>query len=247
MGHNRLGFAFALAPVALGTVTLMACAAAHARLAGRRYPFRQLDEANEHGTVDPPADQRLDLSRDELREILRDLRQSANIGVADLSHLIAAAETRAASRRLRGLVCADVMSRDLVTVRPQTSLDVVAGLFRRHNFASLPVVDERDRLLGLIFQIHLIRQGRDDASRLRRSFAAAMTRLLDREGKGRPTAQDVMAAAVPRTTPDAPLGVLMPLLAQGDLDAVPVVERGRLVGIVIRTDLIGVLARRLAG
>lgn len=242
---HDLGFGFALAPVALGTALLVAIAVAYARATGRRYPFRQAPAENAHGTADPPALQRLGPTREELEALLRAFDQSANVGVADLSRLIAAAETLVASHRLHDLTCAGIMSRDLVTAGPETPLHAVADLFRRHGFASLPVVDTQGRLLGMIFQIHLIRRGREDALRLGRSFGAAMRRLLDAgwtaSGRGA-TAGEVMAVGLPRVTTGTPVSALPALLADGAFDAIPVVENGRLVGIVTRTDLIAAMA-----
>lgn len=55
---------------------------------------------------------------------------------------VAAAEETLATKRVGNLTCADIMSRDLVTVTPATSLTRVAALFREHHFKTLPVVDE---------------------------------------------------------------------------------------------------------
>src|SRR5690606_39958223 len=82
------------------------------------------------------------LSREELTEILQRYRQSLNLGVEDLARLIGAAELQAATHHTGPLTAADVMSRDLVTVSPQTRLVQVADIFRRHGFTSLPVVED---------------------------------------------------------------------------------------------------------
>ncbi len=239
---RELGFRFALAPVGLGTVLLVALAMVWARATGRRYPFRQA-EAEDDGTGEPIP--QLGLDRSELEEILVELRQGANIGVEDLARLIAAAELRAAAHRLEGLTCADVMSRDLVTVLPEAPMHRVAELFRRHGFTSLPVVAEYGRYLGAIFQIHLIRRGQEDSARLGRSLPAAMRRLFDRGRRNGPVAADLMAVGLPRVSPTAPVGSLLPLLAEGEFEAVPVLDGGRIIGIVTRTDLVGALARRV--
>ena len=119
----------------------------------------------------------------------------------------------------------------------------MADLFRRHRFTSLPVVGPQDRFLGVIFQIHRITRAREDARRLDRGFAPALKRLLDR-GRARPVrAEEIMSVAGPRAVPATPVGVLLPMMADGDVDAVPVLEKGRIVGIVTRTDLIAALAR----
>ena len=240
---ERLGFWFALAPVGVGTVTLVGLAAIYARLTGRRYPFRQFEAPNDHGTRDADPVARLGLTEADLSRILDRYRQSFNLGVEDLARLIGAAELQAAARQTGPAHAGDIMSRDLVTVRPDTRLAEVADLFRRHRFTSLPVVDAQDRFLGVIFQIHLITRAQEDALRLDRGFAPALKRLLDR-GRARPVrVEEIMSVAGPRATQDTPVAALLPMMADGGVEAVPVLQRDRLVGIVTRTDLIAALAR----
>jgi CBS domain-containing membrane protein len=241
---NHLGFLFALAPIATGNLILILTAAAYARLTGRRYPFRQFDEPNRHGTADPAPAQRLGLSEKELTDILSRYRQSFNLGTEDLARLIGAAELQAATHQTGPLTASDIMSRNLVTVAPDTPLVEVADLFRQHRFTSIPVVKDDSVFLGVIFQIHLISRAREDALRLSRGFAAALKRLLDHDVERTIRAEEIMGVAVPRAASDTPIGTLLPLLAEGDVDAVPILDRGRIVGIVTRTDLIAGLARR---
>ena len=234
---HELGFRFVLAPVALGTLALVLIAMAHARVSGRPYPLRQTPPA----PADRAPSERLGLDEADLAAILRDYRQSTNLGTEDLARLIAAAELQAAGKRLGALTCAEIMSRDLVTVRLETPLAEVAEIFRTHAFTSLPVVDGAGRLAGVVFQIHLIR----GAIKARASFATGLADLLS----GRRWAQsagDVMEVALPRATLHTPAGLLLPWLADGRTEAVPVMEHGRLVGIVTRTDLLAALAHRAA-
>ena len=136
------------------------------------------------------------------------------------------------------------MSRDLITVGGGTSLAEVADLFRRHQFTSLPVVGPEQRFLGVIFQIHLFTRAREDAQRLERGFLPAFRRLVDLGRETPVTASDIMKVAGPRATRASPVAALLPMMADGDVDAIPVLERGRIVGIVTRTDLIAALARQ---
>lgn len=242
LGADRiapLGLGFALVPVAAGTAVLVGIAALYARATGRRYPFRQFHEPNPHGTADAPAVERLGLTEDELAGILVRYRQSLNLGVEDLARLIAAAEIQAATHRTDVQAAADIMSRDLVTVGPRTPLREVAGLFARHSFTSLPVVGQEGRFLGIIFQLHLIARDLDEGARL----VPRVKRLMrPRDTAGR--AGDVMQVAPPAAAPGTPVAALLPLLATEGTDAVPILEGGRIVGIVTRTDLIAALARQ---
>jgi CBS domain-containing membrane protein len=188
--------------------------------------------------------ERLGLTEEELTAILERYRQSFNLGVEDLARLIGAAEMQAATHRTGPLTAAEIMSRNLVTVGPRTPLSDVADLFRRHRFTSLPVVGPGDRFLGVIFQIHLIIRAREDAFRLARGFGAALGRLLERDRETPARAEDIMSVAGPRATATSPVTSLLPMMADGDVDAVPILDRGRIIGIVTRTDLITALARQ---
>ncbi|WP_092164149.1 HPP family protein [Allgaiera indica] len=244
---HRLGFWFALSPIALGTVSLVVVATLYARLTGRHYPFRQFDAPNRHGTSDAAPPERLGLTEAELTGLLDRYRQSLNLGVEDLARLIGAAELQAATHRTGPLTAADIMSRNLVTVAPETPLAEVADLFRRHRFTSLPVAigaaEGEGRFVGLIFQIHLIDLARAEARRRGWPFGKGMRRLVERAPDVTRRAGDIMAVAVPRATPATPIAALLPLMADGGVDAVPVLDQSRLAGIVTRTDLIAALAR----
>lgn len=231
--------------VAAGSCLLVAIGILWNRAVGRVYPFRQPAQPGPHGTRDPAPEARIGLDPAELEHILEDYRQSANVGVADLARLVGAAEQAAAARRMEGFTAADIMSRDLVTVGPDAPLSQVADLFRARGFTSLPVV-EGERLLGVIFQIDLIRRAREDAFRQHHSLIRALANLIDSHRKRPPKAGEIMETGTPRITPDTPVGALLPLLADGGAEAVPVVDGPRIVGIVTRTDLVSALAQRLA-
>ncbi len=238
-----LGFWFALAPIGLGTASLVMLATVYARLTGRHYPFRHFDDPSTRGTEDRTPTERLGLSEDELAGILERYSQSFNLGLEDLAQLIGAAELQAAAQASGPLTARDIMSRDLVTVSPKTALGEIADIFRTRRFTSLPVVGPDATFLGVIFQMHLIDRARADALRLDRGYVQALKRLLDRDREKPVKASDIMSVAGPRVTTNTPIGALLPMMADGDTDAVPVVEYGKIVGIVTRTDLVAALAR----
>lgn len=64
----------------------------------------------------------------------------------------------AASRHLHaGMEVTEVMSRDVVTVTPETALGEAAGLMARHHFGSLPVVDAEHTIVGIITESDIFR------------------------------------------------------------------------------------------
>jgi CBS domain-containing membrane protein len=181
--------------------------------------------------------------------VLERFNLSANIGAEDFGRILAAAEAEAARRHFEDLTCGDVMSRDLVTVIPETGLGMVADLFRRHRFKTLPVVDDSGDLCGIITQNDLIQRAQLDSVRGGLGFARSLRRLASPARKAGPRARDIMTTDLRDVGPGDGIGGLIRLLADGGVQAAPVVEGARLVGIVTRSDLIAVLARQtlLAG
>ena len=217
------GFDFALAPVLLDTVMLVAAAIVWNSATGRKYPFRQPPVTGPHGTSDPAPERRLGLSPDDLLQLLQRLNLSANIGAEDLARLIGQAEAEATARHLGGLKAADIMSRDLLTVSPGDHPLKLTAIFRAHGFKTLPVVAADGHYLGVLSQADLL--GISDES---------------------DNADHLMSTAFATARPDTPVATLLALLADGAQQAVPVLNGVQLVGLVTRTDMIGALVTALA-
>lgn len=241
-----LGFWFVLTPIGLGALSLVVMAMAYARVTGRVYPFRQYDGDDPQGRALRGAGFRMGLSEEQLTGLLERYRQSSNLGAADLARLIGAAQMEAAAQLAGPVTAQDIMVPDPVTVAPDTPLGKVADLFQRHRFTTLPVVDGGGHYVGIIHQIDLIARASRDAAVLKGRFGAAMARLLGQGGADPEFAQDILRHGVDAVALDTPLSALLPMMADGEVHAVPVIDAGRVVGVVSRTDLVAVLARRAA-
>lgn len=239
---DHLGFGYVVMPVGVVMGLLVLIAIFYTRATGRKYPFRHFTDQSQHLTDDRAPLERLGLTESALKTILEQYSQSLNLGVEDLARLIGAAELQVASQRTGPMTARDVMSRDLVTVAEDTPLGEVADLFRKHGFTSLPVNGKDGLFIGVIFQIHLIRRAREDALRLDRGLLPAMSRLIDRRRDSPVFAMEIMSVTEPRATADTPVAALLPLMADGACDAVPVLDYGKIIGIVTRTDLIAAMA-----
>lgn len=221
-----VGVLWPLWPVAFESLILVLVGIGWARATGRVYPFRQPPLRSRHATADVAPDRRFGLDPAHLSRLLRDFRQTANIGVEDLARIIEAAESDAAARRFGGLTCDMVMSRNVVTLTPEAPATSIVEAVDRHGFTSFPVVDG-DRLVGIVSQSDLIR----------RAIATG------REGA---TVGAIMTAPVRVLDAQAPVALLLPLLSEGGVSAVPILQDDRLAGIVTRSDLVALLAHELA-
>jgi len=240
---GTLGLGFAASPVLLDTALLVGLAVLYNRATGRKYPFRQPAISSRHATDNVDPERRLGLSGDDLAAVLDRYNLSANIGAEDFGRILAAAEAEAARRHFDGLTCAEVMSRDVVTVTPVTRLGRVADLFREHRFKTLPVVEPDGTLCGIITHNDLIQRARGDATLRQDSFAAALLGMLDSVRRGL-VARDVVTAELQTVSPEEGIGRLVQLLSDGGVQAAPVVTYRQSQGIVTRSDLLAVLAHR---
>src|SRR5688572_5858824 len=113
------------------------------------------------------------------------------------------------------------MTSPVVSVGPDASLRQVAALLSERRISGVPVLED-ERLVGLVSQADLLRR--------RRSGAQA----------GR--ARDIMTHEVMTVSADTPVAEVAALLEGYGIKRVPVLEEGRLVGIVSRSNLVQALA-----
>lgn len=141
---------------------------------------------------------------------------------------------------------ADVMVRDVITVQPDTSVQEIANLLLTHRISGVPVVDARGALVGIVSEGDLIR--RTEAGTARRHswwldlFTATDTLAEEFVKANGLKANDIMSRRVVSAGPETDLGDIAGLLESNHIKRVPIVENGRLVGIVSRANLLQALA-----
>jgi CBS domain-containing protein len=135
------------------------------------------------------------------------------------------------------LTVRDLMTERPRSVSPETALKDAALDMTRAAVAGLPVVDDGGRVVGMLGQRellqHLVQQY------LQRGAASGAPQAAPRV----PTVRDVMTRQVLCVSPDQPLADVASLMSNKDVDRVPVVREGRLVGFLTRGDIV----RKLIG
>ncbi len=139
----------------------------------------------------------------------------------------------------------DIMRRDVITVRPETPLKEVARLLVEHGISGLPVVDGEGRVVGVVSEGDLIVKERGETGRPRLLGALlaserARAELAKVEAR---TAGDAMTSPPITIEPTAPVRVAAARMVERQVNRLPVVEDGRLVGIVTRADLVRAFVR----
>jgi CBS domain-containing protein len=140
----------------------------------------------------------------------------------------------------------DVMTRDVITVGPNTSVSEIAGLFLRRRISGVPVVDSDGKLLGLVSEGDLVRRV-ETGTDARRSWWLDLLTDSDEQAatyaktRGK-KAEDVMTPNVVTATETTPLRDIAALMERHRIKRVPIVRDGKVVGIVSRANLIQGLA-----
>jgi len=140
----------------------------------------------------------------------------------------------------------DIMTTDIVTIAPSLGVEEIATLLLSHNISGVPVVDDRDRLVGLVSEGDLLRRTESGTERQRSWWLSLLASPEERardyiKTHGR-TAEQVMTREVVTVTPDTQVGEIAQILERRRIKRVPVVENGKIVGIVSRANLLHGLA-----
>ena len=220
---HHLGYGFALQLVPIDAALLLLTAIGFNNLAGRRYPHVAAPRA--HATADAPPTERL-VTKEDLQAALAAHGELLDVDADDLEVIVARAQLHAGERRWGAVRCRDVMSRDLVTVAPATSLRDAWALLMRHRIKALPVVDGDERLVGIVSLHDFFVAAADGPPQA--SAAARVEQIMTRE--------------VRVARPQRPLADLVEAFSDGGLHHLPVLDaHDRLVGMITQSDMVAAL------
>jgi CBS domain-containing protein len=144
----------------------------------------------------------------------------------------------------------DVMTTEVITVSPETTVQELAKILSEKAISGAPVVDAGNRLVGLVSEgdlLHRAETGTERRVQRRRSWwldSVAAEEELARDyvkAHGR-TVADIMTRDVITVDETTDLADIAMLLEVRRIKRVPVVSGGRLVGIVSRANLVRALA-----
>lgn len=137
----------------------------------------------------------------------------------------------------------NAMTKDPFTIDPEAPLGTAIDVMRTNNVRHLPVVDEAGQLVGII----------TDRDLRQAAFAPAIEEYLSASGRQRLRqlgdtldnlrVRDAMTWGVVTTPPDALLGHAALLMSERRIGSLPVVDNGRLLGVLTERDVLRAVAR----
>ncbi|HZE92228.1 MAG TPA: HPP family protein [Rhizobacter sp.] len=234
-------FEFALFPVLLNSLLMVAAGIAYNNATGRRYPHAPPRPAAQP-TPDSPPDH---VVAADLDAVLARYNQVLDINRDDLQALLEQTHARTYERKLAEIRCADIMSRDVVTAEFGTPLQEAWALMRERHVKALPVIDRTRRIVGILTQSDFLRaadlevhEGFDD--KLKKFLrSTGVTHTTKPEVVGQIMTRKVRVASEGRRLVD-----LVPLFGGDGHHHIPIIgEHGKLVGIITQTDLVAAMCR----
>lgn len=140
----------------------------------------------------------------------------------------------------------DVMVSKVITVGLDTTVQEIADILLSNRISAVPVLDDKGALVGIVSEgdlIHRIEAGTErHYSWWLRLVSGSEVIARDFVKSHATKAGDVMTKKVITASPDLPLGDLASLLERHRIKRVPIVDNGKLVGIVSRANLLHALA-----
>lgn len=150
------------------------------------------------------------------------------------------------------MIVRDIMSSPVITVTPQTSIQAVAQLMRDHHISGVPVVTNGARVIGIVTEVDLIAQHApaQEPSYISLLWATIPLRLDDYTRYKDQVrhilavnAEQLMTPDPTTVSPDDSLEHVAGLMIKPGHSSLPVLEDGKLVGIITRTDLVRIIER----
>src|SRR5262249_29118389 len=139
-----------------------------------------------------------------------------------------------------------IMTRNVITVTPHTTIQDAANIMLRGHISGLPVVDDAGQLVGIVSESDFLRRSEIGTGRKRAKWLQFLL------GPGRAAAdfvrergrkvEDVMTQNPVTVDEETELEELVRLMEKNGIKRLPVIRSGQLVGIVTRSNLLHAVA-----
>ncbi|ACL57313.1 CBS domain-containing protein [Methylobacterium nodulans] len=143
----------------------------------------------------------------------------------------------------------DIMTKEVTSVRADLSVELAIALMLEKRISGLPVLDPDCAVVGIVSEGDLLARPELGTARPKPGWVQYLIspgRLAEAYARERGRrVGDVMTREVVTASPETPLDEIVDLMTRRRIKRVPIVEGGRLVGLVTRADLLRSLRRAL--
>jgi CBS domain-containing membrane protein len=183
---------------------------------------------------------------EDLRAALKDMQTYLDITEEDLKRIFQLALEHAKRRLKKRILVKDVMTKNVITVKKDTKVSELIEILSKNRISGVPVVDEKNRVVGIVSEADLLFTTKTGKIRGLRDF---LKRLIGEEYSTLATplsgdlkVEDIMTSPVITASPDMDIEEASKILSEKRIKRLPVVdENGKLIGIITRHDLISAI------
>jgi CBS domain-containing membrane protein len=250
---QSLGYLYVLSPVLLNVAIMLAVTLIYWRLAGINQQGEQHLQTLDHNW------QRSDeewlattapFNPEDLHRAVAEMDTFIDISQHDLHEIYARALQQSHSQGFGEMTCAAVMSQPVMSVQYGTELDDAWRLFERHNIRGLPVVDNFQRVIGMVTVsnfVHLASDESEHSSLEAQSIAERLSQLRQRtpgfESDKAEVVGQIMSSPAITAGQHERIADKLELFREHHIHHLPIVDHKRkLVGMLTREDIMAARA-----
>lgn len=149
------------------------------------------------------------------------------------------------------LTAKDIMTRDVLVVSPDTSIEELSSMLVKNEISGVPVLDDADALYGIVTENDLISRNKrlhipTVVSFLDAAIYLESSRKFEQEVK-RLTATrvaDICVRKVVTITEDTTVADIAEIMSSKKVYLLPVLKEGRIMGIVGKRDMVKAVMRQ---
>ena len=149
------------------------------------------------------------------------------------------------------LTAKDIMTKDIITVKPDTSIEALASILVKNGISGVPVIDESGALYGIVTENDLISQNTrlhipTVVSFLGAAIYLESSKQFEQDVKRicATKVADICTRTVVSISEDTPVIDIATIMTDKNVHLLPVVKSGKGVGIVGKRDMVKAVAHR---
>jgi CBS domain-containing protein len=138
----------------------------------------------------------------------------------------------------------DIMTKDVITVRPDATVEDLARLLMEHNISGVPVVDDAKKIVGIVTENDLIRKNKrlhiPTVVRLFDAYILLGSSKAEEEIKkmAATTVADIYTKEIVSINEETSLEEIATIMAEQHIHLLPVLSDNTVVGIVGKADVV---------
>ncbi len=249
---HAMGYDYLLTPVAVNIAVMLIWALAiNNLLPNRCYPSGLKAWRARKNTVigEDKADINITIGREDLEFALREMDEFLDVSEDDLTKIFAISADHARRKRMGELLCGEIMTKDVIFVRPYTDIEEIWGLMRNHRIRGVPVIDEHRHVSGIVTIADFLNLAmQENGETLLQRFQNFIRRSSDKSNARPQTAAEAMTAPAICARADQHILELFPLFYKKGIHHLPIIDKnGRLCGMITPKNLLIALHATLPG